>query len=109
MSRGDGSSGPGTIVLDGSGNATGSVTGSHTYSGDNLGGAGSGLSEGSATITVTISHEGVAASPVTDSVTINEVQIVPTGGKSFTRDEGSASVSGEMATFTDAGGLEEGG
>src|SRR5205807_1087266 len=56
---GDSTTSAGTIVVDGDGNATGVVTGSHTYSGDSIGGQ----SEGTAVVMLTALQ--ICLAPVT--------------------------------------------
>jgi hypothetical protein len=97
---GDGATSTGTITNNNDGTWT--VTGSHTYAGDTLS-AGTGESEGTATITVTISHDATTPQMVTDTATVTDAAIAATGGLSFTLQEGSATVSGTLATFTDPG------
>src|SRR5439155_1625804 len=103
---GDGSTSVGTIsVPDVNGVFT--VTGSHTYSGDNIVNA-SNESEGTANVTVTISHDATTAQVVNDTAQINDPNVVaasPCAPPS--RSEGSATYTNQVvATFTDPGGAE---
>src|SRR5439155_1023412 len=97
---GDGNTTPGIITNNGDGTWT--VRGSHTYVGDTI----NGESEGVATITVTISHDATTPQVVTDTATITDPAVVPTGGFTFNAVEGSLSASQTVATFTDPGGPE---
>src|SRR2546422_617810 len=72
------------------------VSGSHTYSGDTI----SGQSEGSASISVTISHDSTTPQTVTDSATIVDPDVTASGGFSFTTTEGLASIRGTVASFS---------
>jgi hypothetical protein len=97
---GDGTASTGTITNNHNGAWT--VTGSHTYTGDTIPG-GTGESEGTATITVTISHDATTAQVVTDTAAITDANVVATSGFTFTAQEGLAAISGTVATFTDPG------
>src|SRR4029077_11431478 len=61
--------------------------------------------EGAYSVAVTISHEGAPTATAHEVAFINEVPVVATGGQSFTIDEGGT-VSGMVATFSDAAGAE---
>ena len=100
---GDGSAAS-TGTITNNANGTWTVTGSHTYSGDNIGGTGSGLSEGAATISVTISHDATTPQMVTDTANISDPNVVATGVSAFSLTEGSATLTNAtVATFTDPG------
>src|SRR5262249_32896953 len=90
----------GTITRSGN---TFTVSGSHTYSGDTI----NGQSEGTAVLTVTVSHDATTPQVVTDTVTITDPAVVPTGGFVVTASEGIDSGLQTVATFTDPGGAEE--
>src|SRR5262249_30500793 len=93
---GDGTSSAGTITQSA---GVFTVSGSHTYVGDTLGGR-SGVVEGNRT---EVRHGGLAAQKATSSATVTDPNVIVTGGFSFTVAEGSAAVSGIVATFTDPG------
>src|SRR4029077_17935298 len=98
---GDGTSSAGTIVNNNDG--TFSVFGSHTYLGDNLGGA-SGESEGSTTMSVTITHDATTAQTVTNTVNVSDPNVAAQGVAAFNVTEGSATLNNVLvATFTDPG------
>jgi phosphodiesterase/alkaline phosphatase D-like protein len=101
---GDGSIGTGVITDNGNGTFT--VTGEHTYSGDNIVNAG-GESEGTAKIVVSLQHEHLAVQTVTDTVTIDDPNVAVTGAAQFTSTEGNSTGSVLLATFTDPGGPED--
>jgi hypothetical protein len=98
---GDGASGAGTIVNNNDG--TFSVYGTHTYSGDNLVGAG-GKSEGATTMSVTITHDATTAQTVSNTVNISDPNVIATGGNTFNLTEGSATLTNVLvAEFSDPG------
>src|SRR5690349_5642947 len=98
---GDGTSSAGTIVNNNDG--TFSVYGTHTYLGDNLAGA-SGESEGSTTMSVTVSHDATAPQTVTNTVNVSDPNVVAQGVAAFNLTEGSATLNNVLvATFTDPG------
>src|SRR5260370_299359 len=92
---GDGTSSAGTITNNNDGTWT--VTGSHTYTGDTI----NGESEGTAAINVTISHDSTTAQLDAHTPAITYPNVAATGGFTFTAAEGSATVSGTLATFSD--------
>ena len=59
-------------------------------------------------ITVTITHDATTPQVVFDTALISDPDVLATGGFTFTAAEGSAFISGTVATFSDPGGLEEG-
>src|SRR5207253_2785290 len=60
--------------------------------------------EGTATITVTISHDSTTPQTVTDTATITDPNVSATGGFAFTAQEGSATLTNVVvATFSDPG------
>src|SRR5262249_18749173 len=83
-------------------NGTWTVSGSHTYTGDAIPG-GSGESEGSATITVTVSHDSTTPETVQDTANLADPNIAATGNISKTAIEGQNSGTQTAPTFTDPG------
>src|SRR5438552_10891703 len=76
------------------------VPGSTPYRCDTV----NGESEGTADVTVTISHDATTPQVVHDSVTITDPNVSATGGNSYTVQEGSATLTNVVvATFTDPG------
>jgi hypothetical protein len=94
---GDGSVSTGTVTPGPGGVFT--VSGTHTYTGETIGGE----SEGIATVRTAITHESLAPVTATTSVNITDPNVTATGGFSLTAAEGSASISGAVATVTDPG------
>jgi len=82
----------GTITQNGT---TFTVSGSHTYT-----------EEGNIPITVTINHEGTTPATATSTAAVADVNVVATGGFSFTGTEGVVSTTQTLATFTDPAGAE---
>src|SRR2546425_911587 len=92
---GDGTTSAGTITNNN--NGTWTVAGSHTYTGDTL--LPGNESEGSATITVTISHDASTPQVVTDTVNISDPNVVATGGFVFNLTEAAPLTNVTVATF----------
>src|SRR6202035_91938 len=100
---GDGSGSDANTTIVNNNDATWSVYGSHSYSGDNLAGSAN-QSEGSTAISVTISHDATTPQTVSDTLNVSDSNVAATGGLSFNRTEGSATLSNVLlATFSDPG------
>ena len=106
--------GDGSPVVSGTVSYNGStglfeVSGSHTYTGDTIPVGTTLESEGTAQITVSITHETEPTLTALSSATINEVQLTEVTAQTFTLSEGSATLTNAVvATFKDPGNLSGG-